>query len=60
MTDIAVMTLTAAAATATAVVELKNLSRMMTSFCLAARYCNAIPPMNSKFCCMIARFGSRR
>ena len=36
------MTLAAAVAMATVIIEAENLSRMMISFCLAARYRNEI------------------
>jgi len=33
----------AAAEMATIIIDFKNLSRMMVSFCLAVRYCHRIP-----------------
>jgi hypothetical protein len=50
----------AAAATATIIIELEDLSRMMVSFCLAVYCGNGICPMNPELALMVAIFGIGR
>src|SRR5258706_15418707 len=58
VTDAAMTALTAAAAMATVIVELKNLSRMMVSFCPAVCYCNI--PQRTQTLRMVAVFAIGR